>query len=248
MLAVPARAADPAPETVVEPVTGMVFVKVAGGCFEMGCGSFATDCRKDEKPAHEACVDDYLLARTEVTQGQWKRVMGDNPSLFTLSDAHPVERVAYTDALAFVKKLAQLSTLKTLRIPTETEWEFACRERGRTINRAGEGPVTELGWFEDNAAGSTHPVAKKQPNALGLFDLLGNVWEWTTDDFDPNGYAPAARQNPLRTGGPFKAHRGGSWFNAKSGLRCTDRGYESPDYRIALMGFRLAASVPADRR
>jgi formylglycine-generating enzyme required for sulfatase activity len=114
----------------VDPVTVMEFVYVPGGCFQMGCGSWAGDCESDEKPAHKVCVDGFLIGKFEVTQGQWRKVMGGNPSYFKNGDDYPVEKVSWDDAQKFIRKLSALNNNKyKFRLSTEAEWEYAPERR-----------------------------------------------------------------------------------------------------------------------
>ncbi len=121
-----------------EPVTGMEFVWVPGGCYEMGCGNWTSDCFRDEKPVHEVCVDGFWMGKTEVTQGQWKQIMGENPAWFKKGDNYPVEKVRWPEVEKFAKKLSSLSTdAYKFRFPTEAEWEYAARSGGKPEKYAG---------------------------------------------------------------------------------------------------------------
>ncbi|MDB4444681.1 PEGA domain-containing protein, partial [bacterium] len=154
-----------------ESVTGMEFVWVPGGCYEMGCGSWTSDCDGDEKPVHEVCVDGFWMGKYEVTQGQWKLVMGSNPSHFKKGDNYPVELVSWNDAKGFKRKLSSMNRGKyTFRLPTEAEWEYACRSGGQPEEYAGGSDVDRVGWYLDNSGHSTHPVGTKTANGLGIYD------------------------------------------------------------------------------
>ncbi len=159
----------------------MEFVLVKGGCFEMG-DTFG-DGADDEKPTYEACLKDFYLGKYEITQGQWKRVMGANPSNFKESDDHPVETVSWNEAQEFIRRLNQMSG-KNFRLPTEGEWEYAARSGGKREKWAGTSNETELqdyAWFGSNSGSRTHPVGQKRPNGLGLYDMSGNVSDWVGD-------------------------------------------------------------------
>jgi hypothetical protein len=135
----------PGPDTVTDATTGIEFVWVPGGCFQMGCGNWARECRPDEDPAHEVCVDDYWMGRYEVTQGQWNKVMSKNPSHFKNGDNYPVEQVSWNEAAKFIDRLNSLSSKGfRYRLPSEAEWEYAARSGGKAENSAGGGGV-ELG-------------------------------------------------------------------------------------------------------
>ncbi|MBF0623692.1 MAG: formylglycine-generating enzyme family protein [Magnetococcales bacterium] len=221
---------------------GMEFVRVTGGTFKMGCwGSGEGECFDDEKPAHEVKLGDYWLGKTEVTQKQWRAVMGSDPPelKFKGCDDCPVEGVTWEDVQEFIEKLNGQGEWK-YRLPTEAEWEYACRSGGKEETYAGGLDVDAVGWY-GNSEGKTHPVGQKAPNGLGLYDMSGNVWEWVSDWFDDGYYASSPRDNP---GGPssgsYRVYRGGSWYYVARFLRCAVRGYDVPGPRRGYLGFRLA--------
>ena len=232
-------------------------VSVKGGCYQMG-DAFG-DGLGSEKPVHEVCVDDFTIGTYEVTQAQWKAVMGNNPSFFkNCGDNCPVERVSWNDAQDFIHKLNEM-TGKKYRLPTEAEWEYAARGRGKHEKYAGTSDSGELkgyAWFEDNAGKKTHPVGRKKPNGLGIYDMSGNVWEWVKDRMggnvwvlakDLNGenyYKHGPRMNPQgpESGDPHRVVRGGSLFNFARGVRATNRRDGPPDLRSSGTGFRLAGT------
>jgi len=232
-----------------EPVTGMEFVWVPGGCYEMGCGNWTGDCYRDEKPLHEVCVDGFWLGKTEVTQGQWNKVMEENPSEFKKGDNYPVESVPWQDIKKFTLKISSLSKdANELRLPTEAEWEYACRSGGKQEKYAGGSDLERVAWYQGNSDGYTHSVATKAPNGLGLFDMNGNVNEWCADTYRGWAYSKHERNNPLfRDEGYTKIYRGGSWDSKQKYARCAARSYEIgidgspafPAYRNNNLGFRL---------
>ena len=232
-----------------EPVTGMEFVWVPEGCYEMGCGNWTSDCARDEKPVHEVCVDGFWMAKTEVTQGQWKQVMGGNPAKFKKGDNYPVETVRWREVEKFTKKLSSSTTgAYKFRLPTEAEWEYACRSGGKPEKYAGGSDLDRVAWNNGNSNGSTHPVATKDPNGLGLFDMNGNVNEWCADTYRGWAYSKHKRNNPLfREEGYTKVYRGGSWNSKQRYARCATRSYEigiesfttQEPYRSNDLGFRL---------
>jgi|GEM_PF-770293 len=218
-----------------DPVIGMEFVWVPGGCFQMG----SNDGGGDEKPVHEVCVDGFWMGKFEVTQGQWKKVMGNNPSHFDKGDDYPVENVSWNDAQGFIRELSSHGNGK-FRLPTEAEWEYACRSGGRDEKYSGGDDVDRVAWHEDNSGGSTHRVGTKAANGLGLHDMSGNVWEWCEDVYDKNAYSRHSRNNPIyEGGGSLRVDRGGSWYYGPRFVRCAYRDRSDPDCRIRFLGFRL---------
>ena len=234
-----------------EPVTGMEFVWVSEGCYEMGCGNWTSDCTHDEKPVHEVCVDGFWMGKTEVTQGQWKRVMGNNPSYFKeKGDNYPVEQVGWTDGKRFAEKLTAMNNgTFSFRFPTEAEWEYACRSGGKLEKYAGGNDVNLVAWYHGNSKRSTHPVTTKAPNGLGLYDLSGNVGEWCEDEYDHKAYGKHQRNNPIfakgkefftvgKSGVP-RLIRGGSWNYEAKLSRCAFRGFEGSSHHSRSIGFRI---------
>jgi formylglycine-generating enzyme required for sulfatase activity len=234
-----------------EPVTGMEFVWVPGGCYEMGCGNWTSDCYRDEKPLHEVCVDGFWMGKTEVTQGQWKQIMGDNPAKFQKGDNYPFESALWEVMEKLIIKLSSSTTgAYKFRLPTEAEWEYACRSGGKREKYAGGSDLDRVAWYQGNSDRSTHPVATKAPNGLGLFDMNGNVNEWCVDTYRSWAYSKHERNNPLfREEGYTKVYRGGSWNSKQKYTRCAARSYEivfgsigNPYYRKDDLGFRLVRS------
>ncbi|MBF0368021.1 MAG: formylglycine-generating enzyme family protein [Magnetococcales bacterium] len=224
-----------------DPVTGMVFVQLPKGCFQMGRNRGYTD----ESPAHEVCVDGFWLAKHEVTQGQWQQVMGDNPAYFKIGDDHPVESVSFNDAQLFIRRLNGRGPAQRYRLPTEAEWEYACRSGGRHTDFCGEGALGKVAWFMDNSGMTHHPVGELQPNAFGLHDMNGNVWEWVGDRYGADYYGQSPRHNPQGPGqGEARVNRGGSWFDGARQVGATVRYRYPPGHRDRLLGFRLLMQRP----
>jgi len=222
--------------------TGMEMVFVKGGCFQMG-DTFG-DGAGDEKPVHEVCVGNFYMGKYEVTQGQWRQVMGSNPSLFSsCGDDCPVENVSWNNAQTFIEKLNH-SSGKRYRLPTEAEWEYAARSGGKKEKWAGTSSESSLGeyaWYDANAGGKTHPVGQKKPNGLGLYDMTGNVWEWCSDWYGGKYYGESVRVDPEGPfSGSYRVFRGGSWNSGAAATRAAVRGRRDPDYRYYGLGFRLA--------
>lgn len=251
-----APAPPPHDATWVEPVTGMVFVRVPAGTFEMGSHEGERGREAGETPHRVTITRAFDLGRDEVTQAEWVRVMGSNPSHFTGCDRCPVENVTWHDVQAYITKLSAVSG-ETLRLPTEAEWEYACRAGTRTAYNVGETLTTAQAnvdarhGVEPPSAtqfrGRTMPVGSFAPNAWGLRDMHGNVWEWCADR--ACAYPAGAVTDPVNAcDSPFMAIRGGSWrFNvesARSALRYTHR----PEDRGPSLGFRLVREVPRGGR
>ena len=206
-----------------EPVTGMEFVWIPKGCYKMGCGPWAGNCRSDEKPVHEVCVEGYWLGKHEVTQGQWKKVMSSNPSEFKKGDRYPVDTVSWTMAKEFIKKLSSKNNGRfTFRLPVEAEWEYACRSGGKGEKYAGGGDLDRIAWVGSKSGNSTHAVGTKAPNGLGLYDMSGNVEELVEDIYYWEGYSKHRRETPIDRE-TLLALRGGSWEDDPENLRCTAR-------------------------
>ena len=182
------------------------------------------------------------MGKYEVTQAQWKAVMGSNPSRFK-GDNLPVENVSWDDVQAFIRKLNQL-TGKRYRLPTEAEWEYAARggNKSRGYKYAGGNNIDEVAWYDGNSGERTHPVGKKRPNELGLYDMSGNVWEWCSDWYDEDYYGNSPQNNPQGpASGSSRVFRGGSWLNYAILCRSASRYYSTPDSRYGLIGFRLVS-------
>lgn len=231
--------------SLTDPITGMEFVSVPGGCFQMG-DTFG-DGESDEKPVHEVCVGSFMLGKYEVTQGQWKKVMGNNPSKntswFSSTDDYPVEQVSWDDAQEFIKKLNHQSG-RNYRLPTEAEWEYAARSGGKKEKYAGGDDIDAVAWYGGNSGSKTHQIGQKQANGLGLYDMSGNVWEWVSDWYGMEYYANSPKDNPQGpSSGAFRVFRGGGWRDVPARVRASYRNSLSPDYRRDYLGFRLVAPV-----
>ena len=181
----------------------------------------------NEQPVHRVYLSAYYIGQTPVTQEQWIAVMGTNPSYFKGAQ-RPVETVDYNDCLEFLSRLDSLTGL-AFRLPTEAEWEFAARggNLSDSTSYSGSNDVYAVAWCADNSGSGTHPVAQKEPNELGLFDMSGNVWEWCHDWYyyytngkvtDPQG----------RSTGTYRVQRGGGWNGSPVFCRCTSRYMAQP--------------------
>lgn len=221
----------PKPGSIVRDQLGMELVYVPAGSFMMG----SNNGPNNEKPVHQVTIKEgFYMGRYEVTQAQWKQVMGNNPSYFK-GDNLPVEQVTWGNAVIFTQKA--LGNKFGYRLPTEAEWEYACRA-GTTGDYAGD--LTEMAWFSDNSERRTHGVGGKRPNAWGLFDMHGNVWEWCDDVFHESYVGAPTNGSAWWTGATTdRVLRGGSWVDPAGFLRSAFRlGNRS---QTSSCGFRVVA-------
>ena len=235
-------------ETWTDPHTGMEFVWVPGGCFQMG--DIFGNGGEDEQPVHEVCIDGFWIGKYPVTQGLWMKVMDNNPSYFKQKGLnHPVEQVSWHDVQEFINIMNSKSSTIIHRLPTEAEWEYAARSGGKKEKYAGGNDANSVAWYRGNSEGlfwkSTQPVGTKAPNGLGIYDMSGNVWEWVSDWYGGNYYSVSPRNNPQ---GPsrgivwFRVSRGGCSSSIAHYCRTARRRSKSPDYLDRFLGFRLALS------
>jgi len=216
-------------------------VPVEGGTFMMGAtAEQGDDAWDNEKPAHQVTVSSFSIGKYEVTQEEWEAVMGENPSAFK-GDKNPVENVSWDDCQKFISKLNEL-TGKQFRLPTEAEWEFAARGGNKRLENtkyAGGADIDAVAWYEGNSGSTTHPVGEKSPNALGLYDMSGNVWEWCEDYYGP--YDSSTQKDPKGpASGSYRVKRGGSWYHLARYCLVSYRDSYNPSIRGINYGFRLA--------
>jgi formylglycine-generating enzyme required for sulfatase activity len=209
--------------------TGMEFVLIPGGTFEMG----SNDGESNEKPVHTVTVRPFLMSKYETTQAVWQKIMQSDPSHFK-GDNRPVEQVSWNDCQTFCQKTG-------LSLPSEAQWEYACRAgvTGKWYFGDSESQLGEYGWYGSNPGSQTHDVGGKKPNAFGLYDMSSNVWEWCQDWYHGsyNG-APrdgSAWENPT---GSYRVSRGGSWDSLAGGLRSAYRFRVVPSLRFIFLGLR----------
>jgi len=182
----------------------------------------------------------FWMSRYEVTQGQYKQVIGENPSAFNKGDNYPVERVRWFDARKFIRKLNKLAGGKHFRLPSEAEWEYAARSGGKNQRYGAAGKPADVAWFMDNSHYVSHPVGQKLANAFGLYDMSGNVWEWTADCWNPTLAAMPRDGSPAKSGNcAARVLRGGSWYDAEELIRSTARLWNDSDKFDNNSGFRL---------
>jgi formylglycine-generating enzyme required for sulfatase activity len=219
-------------KTEVNPKDGLTYVWIMPGTFQMGCSANDSDCVDFEKPVHSVTITKgFWIGQTLVTQVAYKKVMNANPSRFP-GDQQPVENVSWDDAQAYCGKV-------DMRLPTEAEWEFAARG-GNPAARFG--PIDGIAWYNGNSNGAPHPVALKQANGYGLYDMLGDVWEWVADWYAP--YDAAAATDPK---GPPMGHarvlRGGSRTGVDTAIRVSARSWLEPGLSEDVdYGFRCAGN------
>ncbi|MDX2280194.1 MAG: formylglycine-generating enzyme family protein [Saprospiraceae bacterium] len=229
---------------IVTPFTPPDMVRVRGGTFRMGSEKKDENVYDDEMPAHDVTLSNFSIGRTEVTQALWRAVMNNNPSNFENCDQCPVEQVSWNDIQEFLQKLNTLDPGKNYRLPTEAEWEYAARggpPGKQSFVYAGSDKIDEVAWYDGNSDNKTYPVGQKKANALGLFDMSGNVWEWCNDWF--GDYSAENQRNPKGPdSGSSRVFRGGSWFNLAPICRVAIRNNSTPGFRNDFIGFRLASS------
>ncbi|MCE5194270.1 MAG: SUMF1/EgtB/PvdO family nonheme iron enzyme [Nitrospiraceae bacterium] len=230
----------------------MVFVK--GGCFQMG-DTFG-DRKSNEKSVHEVCIDDFYIGKYEVTQKQWKEIMGNNNSRENCREnLCPVDMISWNEIQDFITKLNK-KTGKNYKLPTEAQWEYAARSGGKKEKYAGTSNEEELGdyaWYDKNSGfgffknGKIFPVGQKKPNGLGIYDMSGNVWEWVADWYDENYYKNSPKNNPTGpNNGTEKVLRGGSQLNGTKHMEASARYSYVPTKQYSTFygdfGFRLLLS------
>ncbi|MGQ9669694.1 MAG: formylglycine-generating enzyme family protein [Desulfosoma sp.] len=271
----------------VEPITGMTFVWIPGGCFRMGSEASEQGRDRDEGPSHEVCLDGFWMGQKEVTRGEFRRFVEDAGYVteaekegfswvytgtwekrggyswrrpgFYQDDTHPVVHVSYNDALAMAKWLGEKAQA-SIGLPTEAQWEYACRS-GRLAARYWGDDAHEACAYANAADRTaakdfpswtvhdcydgfvfTAPAGTYRPNAYRLQDMLGNVWEWCADGYDPQAYRRHGPKNPavLDAGVTARVIRGGSWYSRPDHVRCAKRDALSrPDRRSQDLGIRL---------
>jgi formylglycine-generating enzyme required for sulfatase activity len=259
----PSKEVSVAPTTAEEPITvprlNLEMMPIPAGTFVMGSPNDEEGRDDEEGPQTTVTITKpFWLGKTEVTQSQWKVVMGNNPSI-SKGDDLPVEQVSWDDAVSFCKKLNEMKrdTLPAgyhYTLPTEAQWEYACRAGTTTRfsygNDTGYSQLGSYAWNKANSSNKTHPVAEKLPNGWGLYDMHGNVYEWCLDWYDDYiGGSVSDPQGPQS--GPTwtnstRVNRGGGWFDAASYCRSSFRGRNWPGSTYVHLGFRVALSpVPS---
>ncbi|MHC1755643.1 MAG: formylglycine-generating enzyme family protein [Methanosarcina sp.] len=229
------------PETFTSSSTGMEFVLIPAGKFDMGSFSEDKDRSDYESPAHKVTIKNpFYMGKSSVTQKQWNIIMGTSPSHFK-GEARPVEMVSWEEVQEFVKKLNAIENTDQYRLPSEAEWEYACRAGTQTRYFFGndESKLNEYAWYDKNSGRKTHPIGQKKPNSWGLYDMHGNVWEWVQDKWH-NNYNLAPSDGSAWEGGDSfdRVSRGCSWY-CSAGSCSSARLSRKPESRFANLGFRL---------
>ena len=222
------------PAPIQQLISDMVSVK--GGTFTMGATpEQGNDALDEEFPPHRVKVSSFSICKYEVTQAQWKAVMGNNPSHFK-GDNLPVEQVSWEDCQTFIRKLNKLTGRK-FRLPTEEEWEFAARggNLSRSSKFSGSNHLSNVAWYKENSGSKTHSVGSKSPNELGLYDMCGNVSEWCQNLF--YDYKSSYKSE---AGSPYRINRGGSWYDTPFFCRLSLRRLGHKAARTHDFGLRLA--------
>jgi formylglycine-generating enzyme required for sulfatase activity len=226
------------------PKDGLKYIWIPPGTFQMGCSPGDSDCGFDEKPAHPVTLSKgFWIGQTEVTVGAYKRFAhqtgrGMPPQLSInkgwANEAMPIVNISWNDAQVYCKWAGG-------RLPTEAEWEYAARG-GNTAARYG--PLDEVAWYGNNSGHQLHAVGQKRANGLGLFDTLGNVWEWVNDWYDQNYYKNSPAQDPPGpTSGQYRVLRGASWDFDPRGVRVSGRGRLAPGDGGTNVGVRCGGEV-----
>jgi len=217
---------------------GIAFVQIPAGTFQMGSND--TNAYNDEKPVHQVTISKpFYLGKYEVTQAQWRAVMGNNPSNVK-GETLPVENVSWDQVQEFISKLNTNEKGPKYRLPTEAEWEYAARAGTTTAYSFGDDArqLGEYAWYGDNTRGKTHPIGQKKPNAWSLYDMYGNVWEWVQDLY--GSYTVGSVVDPTGpSSGSARVYRGGCWGYVARDCRSAYRRNFAPGARDAYLGFRL---------
>lgn len=221
---------------------GMQFMKIPAGSFLMGANPKLGVALEEESPMHEVILSkSFYMGKYEVTQAQWQAVMGENPSFYQGAD-RPVEYVSWNDVNLFCAKLNELEGHRRYRLPTEAEWEYAARAGDDLVFPSGKtrDALGRFAWYFKNADQQTHPVGQLAPNGWGLYDMVGNVWEWTADWFDETYYEKSPETDPTGPdSGRFRVYRGSSFYWDPECCNYSDRENSSPGFKMYYLGFRV---------
>ena len=250
------------PPAVITSSVGMQFARIPAGKFLMGSAPSDPGAREDEQPQHQVQISKpFFMGIHEVTQAEFEKLMGTNPSSFTRSGLLnngpdnvtaaelPVDNVTWYEAIEFCRRLSELPSEqaagRVYRLPTEAEWEYACRAGTKTLYHSGDNPekLVSAAWYSGNSDEKPHPVGQKEPNNWGLYDMHGNVWEWCNDWYDENYYQQGTNLNPPGPEyGKFRVIRGGAWNYFPYPLRSSHRGFIKPVFFYNYIGFRVVSN------
>jgi formylglycine-generating enzyme required for sulfatase activity len=230
----PAAARLVAGQTRVNPKDGLTYVWIPADKFMMGCSPGDSECYPNESPRNEVSITKgFWMGQTPVTQEAYQRVMGSNPSTFK-GPRLPVETVSWDKAQAYCKAIG-------MRLATEAEWEYAARAASMAPRY---GSLDAIAWHSGNSGEKTQEVGQKQPNRFGLYDTLGNVWEWVADWYEEQYYGQSpATDPPGPASGQYRVLRGGSWYDVPRNVRSSIRFWNEPTLRLHLIGFRCAGEL-----
>lgn len=248
----------PAKDTTID------FIQIQAGCFTMGTAQAGPTSRQgqplgarlDELPQHQVCLDAFELATHEVTRVQWQQVLGGEP-VESAEAQYPKGDISWQQAQRFIARLNQNQTTTGMhyRLPTEAEWEYACLAGGKAIHGVQlDTPehleqLKTLAWFNEpfRSEAQSRPVGQMPPNAWGLYDMLGNLWEWTADEYQAAGYSLHQNSNPLvDQGGEQRVIRGASYTSDRFLVRCGSRSYGLPDDPLPTQGLRLVRQATSN--
>jgi formylglycine-generating enzyme required for sulfatase activity len=229
---------------------GMKFMKIPAGEFMMGSPLDEEDRGNDEGPVHKVAIrEPFYLGKFEVTQKQWHEVIGSNPSCFQ-GDNLPVEKVSWDDIQKFIKRLNEMERTDKYRLPSEAEWEYACRAGTTTKFSFGddladdESYLSDYAWYAGNSDVKTLPVGQMKPNSWDLYDMHGNVWEWVQDSYQDNyNVAPSNGSSWESGSSSSRVVRGGSWCDRSWDCRSANRDGYNPDTRGDNLGFRVLRAL-----
>jgi formylglycine-generating enzyme required for sulfatase activity len=222
-------------------------VLIPAGEFMMGSPDSDKGAAQDEKPCHRVRITKpFYMGKYPVTQEQWMVLMGENPSYFK-GPKNPVEEVSWDDCLRFLRRLNEKVGGGKFQFPTEAQWEHACRAGSTTKYCFGEDEsgLGEYAWYDKNSSGKPHPVGEKKPNAWGLYDMHGNIWQWCADWYDSGYYAHSSTDDPAGpAAGTARVSHGGSWFSPARSARSANHGRIEPEHRGSHLGFRVSLAPP----
>lgn len=226
---------------------GMDFAVIPEGSFQMGSPPDDPDSYDNERPVHTVTFDcSFEMMTTEVTQAMWTELMTYDPSGFQ-GDENPVEKVTWDKCQDFIAAMNDLDTTYTYRLPSEAEWEYACRAGTGTRFYWGDDPdftLAELyAWFSQNSGDETHPAGQKLPNAWGLYDMSGNVWEWCQDTWHNSYEGAPSDGSAWEDGGDSRVIRGGAWIMNARQCRSPHREHINTANRYNWLGFRLVRTI-----